>query len=139
MIMENVLSDVNVGIGTVSEREIFGDYNPTDVNMGIGMRSAYEFVNECLLPKDRYMGNGVNADPSREPVAGCSAKYTSGRSDIVEYITHLNDEKKADEMPESVMREECISDCEPINGTTCLLYTSPSPRDRTRSRMPSSA
>ena len=26
-----------------------------------------------------------------------------------------------------------------ITGTTCLLYTSPSPRDRTRSRMPSSA
>ena len=25
------------------------------------------------------------------------------------------------------------------NLTTCLLYTSPSPRDRTRSRMPSSA
>ena len=25
------------------------------------------------------------------------------------------------------------------NGNTCLLYTSPSPRDRTRSRMPSSA
>ena len=25
------------------------------------------------------------------------------------------------------------------NGTACLLYTSPSPRDRTRSRMPSSA
>ena len=24
-------------------------------------------------------------------------------------------------------------------GLTCLLYTSPSPRDRTRSRMPSSA
>ena len=26
-----------------------------------------------------------------------------------------------------------------IVGLTCLLYTSPSPRDRTRSRMPSSA
>ena len=26
-----------------------------------------------------------------------------------------------------------------INGKPCLLYTSPSPRDRTRSRMPSSA
>ena len=25
------------------------------------------------------------------------------------------------------------------DGSTCLLYTSPSPRDRTRSRMPSSA
>ena len=26
-----------------------------------------------------------------------------------------------------------------LNTTPCLLYTSPSPRDRTRSRMPSSA
>ena len=26
-----------------------------------------------------------------------------------------------------------------VNGKCCLLYTSPSPRDRTRSRMPSSA
>ena len=26
-----------------------------------------------------------------------------------------------------------------VNDDTCLLYTSPSPRDRTRSRMPSSA
>ena len=26
-----------------------------------------------------------------------------------------------------------------VDGFTCLLYTSPSPRDRTRSRMPSSA
>ena len=37
-----------------------------------------------------------------------------GDRDIVEYITHLNDENKADEMPESVMREECKSDCEPM-------------------------
>ena len=118
MMIEKVPGDVNVGIGTVSGSEMFNDDNLTDDNMGIRMRSAYEFVNECLLPKGRYMGNGVNAEPSREPVAGCSAKYTSGRSDIVEYITHLNDENKADEMPESVMREECISDCEPINGTT---------------------
>ena len=28
---------------------------------------------------------------------------------------------------------------EATSGNTCLLYTSPSPRDRTRSRMPSSA
>ena len=27
----------------------------------------------------------------------------------------------------------------PVQTATCLLYTSPSPRDRTRSRMPSSA
>ena len=30
-------------------------------------------------------------------------------------------------------------DCEDINSSSCLLYTSPSPRDRQKSRMPSSA
>ena len=45
--------------------------------------------------------------------------------------------------------EECVQDCDQAlrrdpalaNAATrrCLLYTSPSPRDRTRSRMPSSA
>ena len=37
---------------------------------------------------------------------------------------------------------DAFLDAEPIErerGITCLLYTSPSPRDRTRSRMPSSA
>ena len=34
----------------------------------------------------------------------------------------------------------CTSGAQAINqADTCLLYTSPSPRDRTRSRMPSSA
>ena len=38
----------------------------------------------------------------------------------------------------SVMVEEIHGEYEPWF-TPCLLYTSPSPRDRTRSRMPSSA
>ena len=33
----------------------------------------------------------------------------------------------------------CTHDERPLPNTPCLLYTSPSPRDRTRSRMPSSA
>ena len=33
----------------------------------------------------------------------------------------------------------CSGNCRVTNSGTCLLYTSPSPRDRTRSRMPSSA
>ena len=33
----------------------------------------------------------------------------------------------------------CQEELLPVNNDTCLLYTSPSPRDRTRSRMPSSA
>ena len=37
-------------------------------------------------------------------------------------------------VPESVVKEELSS-----QDRTCLLYTSPSPRDRQKSRMPSSA
>ena len=35
-----------------------------------------------------------------------------------------------------IMKNHDFKGC---NDNTCLLYTSPSPRDRTRSRMPSSA
>ena len=35
--------------------------------------------------------------------------------------------------------ESFVVALEDDSGITCLLYTSPSPRDRTRSRMPSSA
>ena len=34
---------------------------------------------------------------------------------------------------------QVVEDCAHTMGAACLLYTSPSPRDRTRSRMPSSA
>ena len=42
-----------------------------------------------------------------------------------------------DLMPADITGTEILSDGE--HGRDCLLYTSPSPRDRTRSRMPSSA
>ena len=42
-------------------------------------------------------------------------------------------------VPYSFMRNPTKPTYIPINQSTCLLYTSPSPRDRTRSRMPSSA
>ena len=52
------------------------------------------------------------------------------------------DFRKGAEGLAALVREEMGAD--PFNGViyvfrACLLYTSPSPRDRTRSRMPSSA
>ena len=35
--------------------------------------------------------------------------------------------------------DSVISEAQQLNGVTCLLYTSPSPRDKRQSRMPSSA
>ena len=54
-----------------------------------------------------------------------SAKTTGMSTMVVEtYITYNNEVKEGEEVEVFL---------------TCLLYTSPSPRDRTRSRMPSSA
>ena len=47
------------------------------------------------------------------------------------YVTHSDDQAND---PIHVLSEEELE-----TNSTCLLYTSPSPRDRTRSRMPSSA
>ena len=43
-----------------------------------------------------------------------------------------SDEQLLHSLPESPKDEECMA-------YACLLYTSPSPRDRQKSRMPSSA
>ena len=58
--------------------------------------------------------------------------------DGVSYEIDLNDEHAA-ALRESL--EEWIGKARRTGGrrSSCLLYTSPSPRDRTRSRMPSSA
>ena len=44
-----------------------------------------------------------------------------------------------DQMKEVIKAHEALSEKEIYQRCICLLYTSPSPRDRTRSRMPSSA
>ena len=46
------------------------------------------------------------------------------------------DGRKVDEMREVKVEAGVLP---AADGSACLLYTSPSPRDRTRSRMPSSA
>ena len=44
-----------------------------------------------------------------------------------------------DELRKRNTKESILEFEEKFNSRNCLLYTSPSPRDRTRSRMPSSA
>ena len=54
-------------------------------------------------------------------------------SDIVSIDSRMNDLK------ENIKKVAQTSSAVMIQGETCLLYTSPSPRDRQKSRMPSSA
>ena len=56
---------------------------------------------------------------------------------------HIKNLKKKLKNFDPKLKEECgvfgISNAKDASALTCLLYTSPSPRDATLSRMPSSA
>ena len=65
-------------------------------------------------------------------VVGLCGGIGSGKSYVAELLKDLGAQVfDADRVGHNVLREDKVKDC--------LLYTSPSPRDRTRSRMPSSA
>ena len=56
-------------------------------------------------------------------------------------LTEVSGEIQGDENDDDCV-SECVDGqivCDEVTVNSCLLYTSPSPRDRTRSRMPSSA
>ena len=85
--------------------------------------------NEQRFPADeiRQLGElgfmGMMVDP----------KYGGSGMDTVSYVLAMEEISKID---------ASASVCMSVNNSLvcyCLLYTSPSPRDRTRSRMPSSA
>ena len=74
-----------------------------------------------------------------------SNPYLAGRTSV---LTNVNDIYSMGGRPPAILDVLCSADVgktdEILSGIhdtpqTCLLYTSPSPRDRTRSRMPSSA
>ena len=75
--------------------------------------------------------------------------YTSLVRPILEYPSNVFHPALSDEMSESLERLQRVAlfglsksytECLTIDGPgVCLLYTSPSPRDRQKSRMPSSA
>ena len=80
---------------------------------GIG-QPAYQFLPPNMLGYDGQLGRELAFDPARARALLIAAGYASGKDVPLIYWQYEQNE-------------------------TCLLYTSPSPRDRTRSRMPSSA
>ena len=60
----------------------------------------------------------------------------AGHEVIIGSRTEEKGRRAAEEL-QAALPDAIIRGCD--NVTACLLYTSPSPRDRTRSRMPSSA
>ena len=85
----------------------------------------------------------ATAGPKPEPTANQSDQTRPDYSTNVRFAQGANLDFAADDIERAVL-SALINDPEAydkIKGWVfpCLLYTSPSPRDRTRSRMPSSA
>ena len=101
---------------------------------------------EGLTPKypykgsDFFMGLGANilAAPGGQPILQTIGQSSQGplqtlmKQNIAEYGN------KRDTVMQ-VFKQLSDDDKDALINRACLLYTSPSPRDRTRSRMPSSA
>ena len=72
------------------------------------------------------------------------AKKTRIKKALQEFESGLEDYNEANIIVSTIKQKtgaaiEKMDETERPKGSSCLLYTSPSPRDRTRSRMPSSA
>ena len=63
-----------------------------------------------------------------------SIKFLASKRSVGKTLTF-----KGEQHTVELLEPKAFDDVDIVIGSTCLLYTSPSPRDRTRSRMPSSA
>ena len=72
--------------------------------------------------------------PANHPHIATAASDTEGVAAVSCMESHMNRRPLGSIDPNSIRQTELHTECR-----RCLLYTSPSPRDRTRSRMPSSA
>ena len=102
-----------------------------------------DFCPQCKAPKSKFIvredaGELVWADEHRigvakgldaEVVEGLRANFTGECTEVGMYLA----------MSRQADREGYPEVAEAYKRIACFLYTSPSPRDRTRSRMPSSA
>ena len=103
-------------------------------------------LNTCILQQDREHFRGMGFAGNNQLFELRNAlKVTDKMNALRILVMHHNllpviysEEPKVNPMYSMLLDSEAISQfC--IQNNICLLYTSPSPRDRTRSRMPSSA
>ena len=96
------------------------------------------FDADGFITGDTFVAVAVDTDADQSPFV-----YVNTTNKAVKFVMHLSDADilvRDDKYEEGQAFEDgYVFVLPPYQTHPCLLYTSPSPRDRTRSRMPSSA
>ena len=108
-------------------------------SMGYGLQEIVDYSENMTASGATKQGDKAQAqlDKYKAQIAQQLAEEEAAREETEEEVTREETEE------ETVGQQEEQSSSDGSDSSTrskhCLLYTSPSPRDRTRSRMPSSA
>ena len=151
-----------VVVNSILARSLIAPYvhNVTDEQLeeGTGMKRPDKYTNEITIPltgeHEEYYRYAIDQlDPitkaklahglgklGKAEMDAVFAKLLKARQ-VANSMSMMNKEISLEESAEkSVKVKRLLDDVQAhLENTPCLLYTSPSPRDRTRSRMPSSA
>ena len=125
---------VEVGVGSAGGWAPFGPGRRVTRSEG---NVLYELDGEPALPLYRaYLGDYAAQLPGSALLFPLSVRATGLEGAVVRTILSIDDDAGSMTFAGDV-DEDGVAHL--MTSTGCLLYTSPSPRDRTRSRMPSSA
>ena len=107
-----------------------------------GLMSQYQAVYKELWDKPEsrqavmyYVPLHIHTSKNKDHICTTSVQYFITESNYLEVVVNMRSNDAIYGYPNDLAWQKHVQ----ANLCTCLLYTSPSPRDRTRSRMPSSA
>ena len=118
--------------------------NPQDFDEALGLRGIYE-MSAKILALDEERRSAILAAETATAEQNKAAKKigkakSSNDENAFKILRDLVSSKKKEVASKSAKAKELDHDLNNLLMTIpCLLYTSPSPRDRQKSRMPSSA
>ena len=112
-----------------------------------GMEDHFTFENLDTLTNNVLANDGdpdgdsltINTTPVTAPTSGMLTISPNGEVTYIPDSAFVGEVNFEYEVCDGGMPQSCDTVMATIQVLACLLYTSPSPRDRTRSRMPSSA
>ena len=111
-------------------------------NFLIANKKALYASKENIKEVEKIKAELSKKDNEKKKEASQIAEQINGKEYSVKKLSTENNELYGSVKPTEIsklIQEENKVDIKPSMIQPCLLYTSPSPRDRTRSRMPSSA